>query len=45
MNSNLPMTEIAKKYDKAYSTIKKINYGQSHHNPEYLYPLTKNRKN
>lgn len=45
MNSSLPMIEIANKYDKAYSTIKKINSGASHRNPNYVYPLTSNRKN
>lgn len=44
MNSNLKLTEIAKKYNKAYSTIKKINSGSSYYNKEYKYPLTLNRK-
>lgn len=43
MSSKLLLTEIAKKYDKAYSTIKKINSGASHKNKEYKYPLTSNR--
>lgn len=43
MNSSLLMTEIADKYDKAYSTIKKINSGASHKNLNYKYPLTSNR--
>ena len=43
INSSLTMKEISKKYDKAYSTIKKINYGNSHRNPTYKYPLTSNR--
>lgn len=43
LNSNLPMTEIAKKYNKAYSTIKKINSGNSHRDANYKYPLTSNR--
>lgn len=43
INSNLTQVEIAKKYNKAYSTIKKINSGASHKNPNYKYPLTSNR--
>lgn len=43
MNSNLTMQQIAEKYNKAYSTIKKINYGSSYREKQYLYPLTKNR--
>lgn len=43
MNSDLELTEIAKKYQKAYSTIKKINSGSSHRNNNYKYPLTSNR--
>lgn len=45
MNSNLPLIEISKKYNKSYSTIKKINSGSSHKLTECIYPLTKNRKN
>jgi len=37
------MVDLAKKYNKAYSTVKKINSGSSHRNPEYHYPLTSNR--
>lgn len=44
MESNLKLTEIAEKYQKAYSTIKKINSGASYFNKDYKYPLTKNRK-
>lgn len=43
INSSLKMIEIAVKYNKAYSTIKKINSGASHKNPNYKYPLTSNR--
>ena len=43
LHSSLPMTEIAKKYNKAYSTIKKINSGASHKKEIYRYPLTSNR--
>lgn len=39
LETDLPMTEIAKKYNKAYSTIKKINSGSSHRKGEYEYPL------
>ena len=44
MESNLRTTEIAKKYQKSYSTIKKINSGSSYYNENYQYPLTSNRK-
>lgn len=44
IENKLTMTEIAKKYNKAYSTIKKINSGASHKNPEYIYPLRKGQK-
>lgn len=37
------IVDIAKKYNKAYSTIKKINSGSSHRNANYKYPLTSNR--
>ena len=43
ISSSLKMTEIAEKYNKAYSTIKKINSGASHKNLNYKYPLTSNR--
>jgi len=43
MNGTETMTSIAKKYNKAYSTIKKINSGSSHRNANYKYPLTSNR--
>lgn len=43
MNSSLTMKAIAEKYKKAYSTIKKINSGSSHRNPEWKYPLNSNR--
>lgn len=42
--SNLSLKDISQKYNKAYSTIKKINSGKSHHKDEYNYPLTSNRK-
>lgn len=41
--SSLNMKEIAQKYQKAYSTIRKINSGSSHKNKNYKYPLTSNR--
>lgn len=44
LNSDLTMKQIAEKYKKAYSTIKKINYGMSYREKQYDYPLTKNRK-
>lgn len=44
MYSKLNQMEIAQKYNKSYSTIKKINSGSSHRNSEYKYPLTSNRK-
>lgn len=44
INTNLPMTKIAQKYNKAYSTVKKINSGFSHKNNNFKYPLTSNRK-
>jgi len=44
INSNMSLKDIANKYNKAYSTIKKINTGSSHRNSNYKYPLTKNRK-
>ena len=44
INSDLKITEIAQKYNKAYSTIKKINYGNSYYDNKYQYPLTSNRK-
>ena len=44
MEGNLRTTEIAKKYQKSYSTIKKINSGSSYYNENYQYPLTSNRK-
>ena len=43
INSSLTIKEISEKYDKAYSTIKKINSGASHKNPAYKYPLISNR--
>ena len=43
INSSLTIKEISEKYDKAYSTIKKINSGSSHKNPAYKYPLISNR--
>lgn len=43
MNSNLSQKKIAEKYNKSYSTIKKINSGSSHKNPNYKYPLISNR--
>lgn len=43
MNGTRTLKGIAEKYGKAYSTIKKINSGASHRNPEYKYPLTSNR--
>ena len=43
MYGSLNQKEIAEKYEKAYSTIKKINSGASHHNSAYKYPLTSNR--
>lgn len=45
MTSNLTIAQIAKKYDKSYDTIRKINRGDSYHNNDYVYPLTSNRKN
>ncbi len=44
MESSLSQTEIAKKYQKSYSTIKKINSGSSYYNENYQYPLISNRK-
>ena len=44
MSSNLKITEIAQKYQKSYSTIKKINSGVSYYNKDYKYPLTINRE-
>ena len=44
MNTNLTLKQIAKKYNKHYDTIKKINLGYSYHNNNYKYPLTSNRK-
>lgn len=41
--TNLSLKEIANKYQKAHSTIKKINSGASHRNNEYKYPLNKNK--
>lgn len=38
-----PMTEIAKKYNKSYSTVKKINCGSAYRMEKYKYPLTSNR--
>lgn len=43
LKSSLSMKKIAEKYNKAYSTIKKINNGASHKNKNYKYPLTSNR--
>lgn len=43
MNSKMTMVDISKKYNKCYSTIKKINSGKSHYNDAYIYPLTSNR--
>lgn len=39
LHSTLSIKEIAEKYGKAYSTIKKINSGSSHRNKDYKYPL------
>lgn len=41
LNGTLTIKEIAHKYEKAYSTIKKINSGSSHRNKKYSYPLRK----
>lgn len=38
-----PMTEIAKKHNKSYSTVKKINCGFAYRMEKYKYPLTSNR--
>lgn len=43
LHSQLNLKEIANKYDKSYSTIKKINSGSSHRKKNYKYPLTSNR--
>lgn len=43
IDSSLTLKEISKKYNKAYSTIKKINSGSSHKNCVYKYPLISNR--
>lgn len=45
MSSNLTIAQIAKKYNKSYDTIRKINRGDSYHNTDYVYPLISNRKN
>lgn len=45
LNSNLSISEIAKKYNKCYDTVKKINDGMSYRNDNYVYPLIYNRKN
>lgn len=44
MCSDLTMKEIAQKYNKAYSTIKKINYGMTHRDNKLVYPLNATRK-
>ena len=44
INTNKTIKQIAKDYNKAYSTIKKINEGYSHKKPNYKYPLTSNRE-
>ena len=44
INSNLTLKQIAEKYNKAESTIKKINQGYSYREPNTKYPLLKNRK-
>lgn len=40
-NTTIPMTKIAKMMGKAYSTIKKINYGSLHHGFCSEYPVRK----
>ena len=45
MSSNLTIAQIAKKYNKSYDTIRKINRGDSYYNSDYVYPLISNRKN
>lgn len=40
-NTSIPMTEIAILVNKAYSTIKKINYGTLWHQKDYDYPIRK----
>lgn len=40
-NTNIPMTEIAKITNKAYSTIKKINYGTLQNRNNFQYPIRK----
>lgn len=42
--SNLSLKEIAEKYNKSYSTIKKINNGSSYRDENKKYPLTKYRQ-
>lgn len=41
LNTNLSMSEIARKNDRSLSTIKNINYGRSHKNNNLSYPLRK----
>lgn len=39
INSNLSLSQIAKKWNKSYSTVKNINAGRSHKKEELKYPL------
>lgn len=39
INSNIPMTEIAKQLNLGYSTVKKLNYGSIRYNKDLSYPL------
>lgn len=41
LNTNLSMSEIARKNDRSLSTVKNINYGRSHKNNNLSYPLRK----
>ena len=41
LQTNLSLSEIAKKWNKSYSTVKNINSGRSHKNNNLQYPLRK----
>lgn len=41
LQTNLSLSEIAKKWNKSYSTVKNINSGRSHKNNDLQYPLRK----
>lgn len=39
VETNIPLTDIAKKWNKSYSTVKNIKFGRSHRQDNLHYPL------